>query len=677
MMMNEMIRKKLEVATMQVNVQFLQQLQPEWNANPLAFVDVTQQYSDTHYQAPKTHKPYAPLSKPTPSTRSHAPTRNRGKEISKPITPPSESASEEDDDSDQKQAQRDKDMQKNLTLNVDTYTRHGNDNQTRQFRNQRIVTVVGARETVGNRVVQQTRIQCFNCKEFRHFAKECRKPKLAKDYAYHKEKMMMCKQEEKGVPLSAEQGDWLNDTDDEPDEHELEAHYMYMENIQEVLTADSRLTFDVEPLEHVQSNDDYNVFATKRQHSEQPKTINDTYVVETVDSNILKQLKKANTSLTHELNECKSALEESNDIRDRCRSALHDQEIKLENYKKYQNCQLEKEEVEHPDPDNLGLNEYSSIIDDASRITNDSTLTNDLGSNMSHVSTSFMSHPQKSGNSRKQDSPAEEAETGSNVWDDGLEDVNPFGRGNPGFHDDHYDNVFFQEEPIVLVEEESCPVYDTDNEEEESMPVYDTDIEYVIENEEGFVGKGGFSGEDDNIEDVVVVANDLCSSMIQTILSVDFEEDINTKSHELMSFGKKYYYQDDQVSKSSPCKEREFNAGDTNLDAQDIVDEEEEYPFVNKYPSFQEEPIVLVEEESCPVYDTDNEEEESMPVYDTNIEYVIEEEEGFVGKRGFSGEEDNIEDVVVVANDLCSSMIQTILSVDFEEDINTKSHELM
>ncbi|GJU53061.1 hypothetical protein Tco_1226775 [Tanacetum coccineum] len=40
----------------------------------------------------------------------------------------------------------------------------------------------------------------------------------------------------------------------------------------------------------------------------------------------------------------------------------------------------------------------------------------------------------------------------------------------------------------------------------------------------------------------------------------------------------------------------------------------------------------LVEEESCPIYDTDNEEEESMPVYDTNIEDVIEEEEGFVGK---------------------------------------------
>nr|GEW27349.1 integrase, catalytic core [Tanacetum cinerariifolium] len=56
-------------------------------------------------------------------------------------------------------------------------------------------------------------------------------------------------------------------------------------------------------------------------------------------------------------------------------------------------------------------------------------------------------------------------------------------------------------------------------------------------------------------------------------------------------------------------------------------DEEEEYPFVNKYLNFQEEPIMSVEEESCPVYDIDNKEEESMPVYDTNIEEVIEEED--------------------------------------------------
>ncbi|GKA40296.1 RNA-directed DNA polymerase [Tanacetum coccineum] len=145
----------------------------------------------------------------------------------------------------------------------------------------------------------------------------------------------------------------------------------------------------------------------------------------------------------------------------------------------------------------------------------------------------------------QQDSPAEEAKIKSNVWDDGSRDFNPFGEGNPGFHDDHYDN------PLLTKETESEPIiWDIGDEEEEypfvnkypkeeSMSVYDTDINDVIEEEEGFVGKGGFGGEEDNIEDVVVVANDLCSSMIQTILSVDFEEDINTKSHDLMSFGKK------------------------------------------------------------------------------------------------------------------------------------------
>ncbi|GKG26086.1 hypothetical protein Tco_0399232 [Tanacetum coccineum] len=84
------------------------------------------------------------------------------------------------------------------------------------------MTVVGAREIVGSPVVQQTGIQCFNCKGFGHYAKECKKPKRVKDYLYHKEKMMMCKQAEHGVPLQAEQADWLVDTDEEIDEQELE-----------------------------------------------------------------------------------------------------------------------------------------------------------------------------------------------------------------------------------------------------------------------------------------------------------------------------------------------------------------------------------------------------------------------------------------------------------------------
>nr|GEZ45777.1 hypothetical protein [Tanacetum cinerariifolium] len=56
---------------------------------------------------------------------------------------------------------------------------------------------------------------------------------------------------------------------------------------------------------------------------------------------------------------------------------------------------------------------------------------------------------------------------------------------------------------------------------------------------------------------------------------------------------------------------------------------------------------------------------------------VIEEEEGFVGKGGFGGKEDNIKVVVVVANDLCSLMIQTSINVDFSITVNSNPHELI
>ncbi|GJS40038.1 hypothetical protein Tco_0565081 [Tanacetum coccineum] len=71
------------------------------NANPLALVATAQQYPDLYYQAPKSHKPCAPPSKQSSSTRSNASTKYKGKEIAKPITPPSKPASEEDSDPEQ------------------------------------------------------------------------------------------------------------------------------------------------------------------------------------------------------------------------------------------------------------------------------------------------------------------------------------------------------------------------------------------------------------------------------------------------------------------------------------------------------------------------------------------------------------------------------------------------
>ncbi|GJU43794.1 retrovirus-related pol polyprotein from transposon TNT 1-94 [Tanacetum coccineum] len=118
-----------------------------------------------------------------------------------------------------------------------------------------------------------------------HYARNAGIPKRVKDYAYHKEKMMMCKQAEQGVPLQAEQADWLEDTDEEIDEQELEAHYSYMAKIQEVSPEET--SSSSQPLEQVQNHDENDVFANVRRHSEQPESINDTYVLEKDDSNII------------------------------------------------------------------------------------------------------------------------------------------------------------------------------------------------------------------------------------------------------------------------------------------------------------------------------------------------------------------------------------------------------
>nr|GEV63851.1 copia protein [Tanacetum cinerariifolium] len=63
---------------------------------------------------------------------------------------------------------------------------------------------------------------------------------------------MLLYKKEARIQLRAKQVVWRDDTDDEPDGQELEAHYMYMENIQEVTPNDadnSRPTFDAKPLQ--------------------------------------------------------------------------------------------------------------------------------------------------------------------------------------------------------------------------------------------------------------------------------------------------------------------------------------------------------------------------------------------------------------------------------------------
>nr|GEX27680.1 hypothetical protein [Tanacetum cinerariifolium] len=163
-------------------------------------------------------------------------------------------------------------------------------NRSTGYENQRIGNVAGIRETVGLTVVQKFGIQWYNCKEFRHVAREFQKPKRVKDATYHREKMLLCKQEEAGIQLNAEQADWRDDTDDdELEDQELEAHYMYMTQLQEVSpdAADSRPIFDAEPLQKVSNDDHYNVFAIESEHLEQSKSVHDTYPIDQYAHNVI------------------------------------------------------------------------------------------------------------------------------------------------------------------------------------------------------------------------------------------------------------------------------------------------------------------------------------------------------------------------------------------------------
>ncbi|GJR04994.1 hypothetical protein Tco_0527978 [Tanacetum coccineum] len=233
-MMNEMIRNNLTVATMQVNVQFLQQLQQEWsrfvtivkqqhkldevsyhklfdilkqyqkevnelraermakNANPLALVATAQTLQDPYYQSSKSHKSYAPTSKSLPPTTISHHSRYKGKEIG----------------------------QTNHTTTVSQLLKK----TVIQNKLREKIKICRKILALFAKVLQEN-LQTYNNNLRSSSTPETRNVDTL--------------QSEKGVQLQAEQSDWLADTDEEIDEQELEAHYSYMAKIQEVPNADS------------------------------------------------------------------------------------------------------------------------------------------------------------------------------------------------------------------------------------------------------------------------------------------------------------------------------------------------------------------------------------------------------------------------------------------------------
>nr|GEZ18280.1 hypothetical protein [Tanacetum cinerariifolium] len=293
-MMNELTRNQCKVTNHQVNVQFLVQLQPEWQrfvtlvkqSQELKHVSYHKLYDIMKQHQHEVNEIRAEKIARHSSTKTHqAATRNRVKAIvnsPQPIYDQEPSIVDDDEDT-----SKDKEIDKlmalislsfkkiykptNNNLRTSSNTSCTNqDNSPRIHRNagyksQRSGTVAGARDTVGSSMVQKSGIQCNNCKEYRHVARES------------------------GIQLNAEQADWKDDTDDESNDQELEAHYMYMAKIQQVSpdVVDSRPIFDKETEQKVQNDDHYDVFTIECQHPEQFESVHKTYLTEQDAHNVL------------------------------------------------------------------------------------------------------------------------------------------------------------------------------------------------------------------------------------------------------------------------------------------------------------------------------------------------------------------------------------------------------
>nr|GFB55680.1 hypothetical protein [Tanacetum cinerariifolium] len=221
--MNELIKNQCDVTNHQVNVQFLLQLQPEWERF-VTLVKQSQELKTVSY-----HKLYDILKQPQNEVN-----EIRAERIARTANPLALVAQQQLVYSPQNQPSRvakddktlkDKEIDKLMALislsfkkiykptnnNLQTSSntsRVNQDNSPRinrsaRYENQKIGNVAGAREILGST-----------------------KPKRVKDAAYHMEKMLLCKQEKAGIQLNAEQADWRDDTDDELEDQELEAHYI-------------------------------------------------------------------------------------------------------------------------------------------------------------------------------------------------------------------------------------------------------------------------------------------------------------------------------------------------------------------------------------------------------------------------------------------------------------------
>nr|GEZ72101.1 integrase, catalytic region, zinc finger, CCHC-type, peptidase aspartic, catalytic [Tanacetum cinerariifolium] len=228
-MMNELIRNQCKVTNHQVNVQFLLQLQPEWQRF-VTLVKQSQEMKTVSYR-----KLYDILKQ-----HQHEVNEITAEKIACVANPLALVA----------QQQPDKEIDKFMaliSLSFKKIYKPTNNNLRNSFNTSR--------------------------------ANQDNSPRINRNVGYKNQRIGNVARARETV----EQADWRDDTDDdELEDHELEVHYMYMAQLQEVSpdAADFRPIFDDEPLQKVSNDDHYNVFAKESAHPKQSKPVHDTYPIE-------------------------------------------------------------------------------------------------------------------------------------------------------------------------------------------------------------------------------------------------------------------------------------------------------------------------------------------------------------------------------------------------------------
>ncbi|GKA77137.1 hypothetical protein Tco_0783598 [Tanacetum coccineum] len=241
-MMNELVRNQCHVTNHQVNVQFLLQLQPEWQRF-VTLVKQSQELKTVSY-----HKLYDIL-------KQHQNEVNeiRAERLARTTNPLALVA----------QQQPVYHHQNHPTQN----TQYSSTRSQQSTRNRGKAIVTSSAPTYDPEPATVTEDE-----------------EMSKEKEIDKLMALISLSINRGKRLNAEQADWKDDTDDESDDQELEAHYMYMAHIQEVTpdpVDNSGPIFDDEPMHKVQNNNDsYNVFAMENEHPEQPESNNHIYLAE-------------------------------------------------------------------------------------------------------------------------------------------------------------------------------------------------------------------------------------------------------------------------------------------------------------------------------------------------------------------------------------------------------------